>query len=73
MGMGSPLKRSSTIFALMVESVTIVLPCRNEETRIEACLDSLLRFTGLDEVQWEIWVFDGAAKAARRMLMSKIT
>lgn len=62
MGMGSPLKRSSTIFALMVESVTIVLPCRNEETRIEACLDSLLRFTGLDEVQWEIWVFDGASE-----------
>jgi len=48
MGMGSPLKRSSTIFALMVESVTIVLPCRNEETRIEACLDSLLGFTDLE-------------------------
>jgi glycosyltransferase involved in cell wall biosynthesis len=46
----------------MVESVTIVLPCRNEETRIEACLDSLLRFTGLEGVHWEIWVFDGASE-----------
>jgi len=46
----------------MPNSVTIVLPCRNEEARIEACLNSLLRFTGLDGIHWEIWVFDGASE-----------
>ena len=41
------------------ESVTIILPCRNESGRIRACLDSLLGFTDLEAVNWEIWVFDG--------------
>jgi glycosyltransferase involved in cell wall biosynthesis len=41
------------------ESVTIILPCRNEAGRIGACLDSLLGFTDLEAVNWEIWVFDG--------------
>ena len=41
------------------ESVTIILPCRNESGRIRACLDSLLGFTDLEAVDWEIWVFDG--------------
>ena len=46
----------------MADSVTIVLPCRNEEARIGACLDSLLRSTGLEGVHWEIWVFDGVSE-----------
>jgi len=53
---------SNDTFASMADSVTIVLPCRNEEARIGACLDSLLRFTGLEGVRWEIWVFDGASE-----------
>ena len=67
------LKRSSTIFVSMPESVIIVLPCRNEEARIEACLDSLLRFTGLEGVHWEIWVFDGESEDGTARIVQAYT
>ena len=50
----------------MADPVTIVLSCRDEEARVEACLDSLLRFTGLGGVHWEIWVFDGVVGSVLR-------
>ncbi len=46
----------------MPESVTVVIAVRNEESRIGPCLESILQFTGLEAVSWQVWVFDGASE-----------
>ena len=53
-------------------SVTIVLPCRNEEERIKNCLDSLLGFTGLEDVDWEIWIFDGQSEDRTPLIVKDV-
>ena len=58
-GAGADVSQLAGQLKPALESVTIILPCRNESGRIAACLDSLLGFTDLEAVNWEIWVFDG--------------
>ena len=66
MGMAGLLKRLLTIYVLMADFVTVLLSYHNEKFRIVLCLDSLLRFTGLEGVCREIWVFDGVVDSVFR-------
>jgi len=41
------------------EMISIIIPCRNEEHRISACLDSIVQFVIPEKVEVEILVVDG--------------
>jgi glycosyltransferase involved in cell wall biosynthesis len=40
-------------------SVSLIIPVYNEEQHIEQCLNSILNFSGLDEINYEILIVDG--------------
>lgn len=40
-------------------SVSMLIPVYNEELHIEKCLNSILNFSGLDDIDYEILVIDG--------------
>ena len=53
--------------------ISILIPCFNEETHIEACLQSVLNFEIPDNVDIEVIVLDGASKDRTRELVDSFT
>jgi len=51
-------------------SLTIIIPCYNEEEHIEKCLDSLLQCT-FNRDQWEILVIDGMSNDRTREIVAQ--
>ncbi len=57
----------------MESLITILIPCRNEERYIRACLESVLAFTLPPGVQFELIVLDGRSSDLTRALIDKIS
>lgn len=54
-----------------MKSVTILVPAYNEELYIESCIKSILNFSGLDKIDYEIFVIDGMSDDKTREIVNQ--
>jgi glycosyltransferase involved in cell wall biosynthesis len=55
---------------ISTDFISILIPCRNEEEHIAACLDAVLAFD-LPEGSWEVLVIDGMSSDSTRQIVER--